>query len=196
MSEITIPFHGGKLVVPEREAASAWLDKVLKATTSQSLPRISVPPALGDYWPDEGGIFAGVMPDSNGSQYPLIASVDDFDAAEWGSYGVDEPGAKSDLDGHANTLALIESRNSHPAAELAKGYEKDGHSDFFLPAKRQISLCAATIPDKFEKAWYWTSTQYSAGDAWSQYFNGGFQLTAYKDNKGRVRLVRRSNFSL
>ncbi|TXD58939.1 DUF1566 domain-containing protein [Ralstonia sp. TCR112] len=153
-----------------------------------------MPPALGEYWAGEGGIFAGLMPDGNGGQYPLIASVDDFGPAEWGAYGQDEPGAKSDLDGYANTRALIESKHAHPAAQFATGYTKDGHSDFFLPAKRQISLCASTIPEKFEKAWYWTSTQSSADYAWSQYFTVGGQLTAYKSNGGRVRLVRRSNF--
>lgn len=194
MSEITIPFHGGKLVVPENEAARAWLDKVLKGTAEQGLPRISVPPSLGEYWAGEGGIFAGLMSDGNGDQYPLIAAVDDFGPVEWGAYGQDEPGSKSDLDGYANTRALIESKHAHPAAQLATGYTKDGHSDFFLPAKRQISLCAATIPEKFEKAWYWTSTQSSADRAWYQLFHDGFQDVAYKNYEGRVRLVRRSNF--
>jgi hypothetical protein len=194
MSEITIPFHGGKLVVPEREAASAWLDKVLNAAPSPAKLNISLPPALGEYWAGEGGIFAGFMPDGDGSQYPLIVSVDDFAPVEWGAYGEDEPGAKSDVDGWCNTLALLESCHSHPAAQLASGYTKDGHSDFFLPAKRQISLCMATIPEKFGKAWYWTSTQYSAYHAWGQSFGGGYQSNAYKHGKGRVRLVRRSNF--
>ena len=196
MSEITIPFHGGKLVVPEKEAAQAWLDKVIKASTESVKLRTDDLPMLGEYWDGEGGIFAGFMPDGNGSQYPLIASGDDFAPVEWGAYGEDEPGAKSDIDGWANTLALLESRHSHPAAELASGYVKDGHSDFFLPAQRQISLCRATISDKFEKAWYWTSTQSSANDAWGQYFDDGYQYYAGKGSQYRVRLVRRSKFSL
>lgn len=194
MSEITIPFHGGKLVVSESEAARAWLDKVLKASADGVKHRADELPMLGEYWAGEGGIFAGFMPDGVGGQYPLVASVDDFDPVEWGSYGQDEPNAKSDIDGRANTLELIESKHDHPAAQLAVGYQKDGHSDFFLPAQRQISLCRATISDKFEKAWYWTSTQYSADNAWGQYFIDGYQNLAYKGGKHRVRLVRRSNF--
>lgn len=194
MSEITIPFHGGKLVVPESEAARAWLDKVLSEPIYPAKLNISFPPALGEYWAGEGGIFAGFMPDGIGGQYPLVASVDDFDPVEWGSYGQDEPDAKSDIDGRANTLALIESKHDHPAAQLAVGYQKDGHSDFFLPAQRQISLCRATISDKFEKAWYWTSTQCSADSAWYQTFLAGCQGYAGKGIKLRVRLVRRSNF--
>lgn len=43
----------------------------------------------------------------------------------------------------------------------------------------------------FERAWYWTSTQYSPDTAWIQYFNDGNQGNVLKDYARRARAVRR-----
>jgi hypothetical protein len=92
----------------------------------------------------------------------------------------------------ANTKAILLADGEHPAAEWASKYTKDGHSDFYLPAQREQSLCFATILNQFETDdWYWSSTQYSADTAWDQGFGDGTQLNAYKDNTSRARAVRR-----
>jgi hypothetical protein len=149
-------------------------------------------PIPGEYWVGQGGIYAGIMAALDGDRpYHLILSVDQVADVAWGGYGHDEDEATSRHDGLENTRALIESERDHPAAQWASQYTKDGHSDFYLPAQRELSLCYATCAEKFEKAWYWSSTQYSAGYTWIQTFADGYQLAGNKDNPGRARAVRR-----
>lgn len=153
-------------------------------------------PQLGEYWEGQGGIYAGVMPAESGRRaYHLIVSVESGDELEWGPYGKHIEGADSRIDGAANTKAIVAADGDHPAARWASEYSADGHADFYLPAQREQNLCFATIPDKFETDdWYWSSTQYSTTFAWTQYFDDGNQLYAYKDYTGRARAVRRLQF--
>jgi hypothetical protein len=195
MSEITIPFHGGKLVVPHEEAARAWLDKVLAKTGD--IPKSPVAtPALGEYWEGQGGIYVGIMPLEAGGFAHRIASVDEAEDLEYGGYDHTSTGADSKLDGAANTRALLADSKDHPAAKWSAEYSKDGHSDFYLPAQREWSLAWATCAHVFGPYWYWSSTQYSAITAWSQYFDDGYQDLAFKGTSGRVRAFRRLNFNL
>ncbi len=196
MSEITIPFHGGKLVVPQEEAARAWLDKVLAPQVQSNAPK-QLPVRFGEYWPGDGGIYVGPIPDEKaGLVYHLIASIDEADSLAWGAYGTRIDGVNDKLDGRANTLALVAATTSHPAAEWAAKYMKDGHRDFYLPAQRELSLAWATCAGKFAPAWYWSSTQFSASIAWRQRFGDGYQIFANKNTSGRVRAFRRFAFSL
>jgi len=46
-----------------------------------------------------------------------------------------------------------------PAAKLAAGYTRDEHSDFYLPARRELQLGAANLHDTFgTESWYPTLT--------------------------------------
>jgi hypothetical protein len=152
-------------------------------------------PAIGAFWSAAGGINAGLMRGINGApDYWLILCDDKAQPElEYGSYGVDEPGAASDHDGQANTRALIESTNPHPAAEFAGEARCNGKSDWYIPACREYRLLVANVPELFDKDWYWTSTQYSRYYAWFQYFGDGNQLTYGKAFKFKVALVRRFN---
>jgi len=77
------------------------------------------------------------------------------------------------------------------AQAWAKGLEIDGLADFKVPDRLQSLLLFHTLHDQFEKAWHWTSTQYSDADyAWCQYFNDGSQYPNGKSYEGRVRAVR------
>lgn len=42
-----------------------------------------------------------------------------------------------------------------------------------------------------QDVWYWSSTQYSANDAWTQHFDGGNQFNDGKVYQGRARAVRK-----
>lgn len=153
---------------------------------------VLIAPRLGAYWEGQGGIYAGQMPGQDGARdYHLIVSVDEGVDLEWGPYGKRIEGADSRLDGAANTKALLASGHAHPAAAWAAEYSKDGHTDFYLAAQRDLNLCYATVAEKFADAWYWSSTQSSAGGAWSQHFGGGLQGADFKDLIGRARAVRR-----
>lgn len=196
MSEIIIPFHGGKLVVPHDEAVRAWLDKALGMAAGRPASDVFAVPRLGEYWEGQGGIYAGVMPIETGGFAHRIVSVDEAEDLQYGGYGDEIADAENKIDGAANTRALIADSNEHPAAKWCANYSKDGHSDFYLPAQRELSLAWATIAHAFGSGWYWSSTQYSAGDAWGQGFGDGDADGLGKGGDARVRPFRRLEFGI
>jgi hypothetical protein len=155
----------------------------------------SQPPRIGDMWPEQGGIYAGLMRGVNGGHdYHLIVPPGPEALAEsiaWGAEGEDEPGAASEWDGLANTLALTASSHSHPAAEWATSLAISGHQDFYIPSRREARLCWVNVPELFTAHWFWTSTQYSRRYAWNQTFDAGSQSNHTKGYEGRARAVRR-----
>ena len=149
---------------------------------------------IGTHHDEFGGIFVGELRDENGAPYSLFIPThkDGYnESVAWGSQGEDEPGAKSRFDGHANTIALCESRHEHPAAEWAREVTIDGFNDFYLPSLRELMLCFVNVPELFEDGWYWSSTQYSASYAYMQHFGDGYTDVYYKDFSDRARVVRR-----
>lgn len=152
-------------------------------------------PKIGEQWPEQGGVNAGLMRGANGKpDYFLIISTDPIgknDDLEWGSYGKEAEGANCEFDGLKNTTDLLKAETSHPAAEFAAGVIIEGHNDFYLPARREQSLMYANCPELFEGIWHWSSTQYSAHFAWITYFGGGNQDIGNKDGSYAVRAVRR-----
>lgn len=150
-------------------------------------------PGVGEYWQGQGGIYAGIMPDYVGtSPYHLVVSADEAGDVKWGQRGTADGEARSESDGRANTRALLRCGHAHPAAQWAARYEKDGHGDFYLPARRELDMAAAALPDRFSRAqWYWSSTERSADDAQGANFNGVPLGALFKSFAGRVRAVRR-----
>jgi hypothetical protein len=53
------------------------------------------------------------------------------------------------------------------------------------------NLLYINLQDKCEQSWHWSSTQYSAFNAWVQDFSDGGQNIGYKDRKLAARAVRR-----
>lgn len=190
MDEITIPFHGGKLVVSHEEATRAWLEKVFGADATHPAAAVAVP-RIGEYWEGQGGIYVGVMPTESGRFAHRIVSVDEAESLAYGGHGHSTPDASSKLDGSVNTRSLLSAAVGHPAAKWCAKYTKDGHTDFYLPAQRELSLAWATSANVFAAAWYWSSTQYNAYNAWLQLFSDGCQDFSIKGNGGRVRAFRR-----
>lgn len=148
----------------------------------------TVAPAVGEYWPGQGGINAGyVAARGDVPAHYLILGAKDLGEFKWGRYQ-EEPAATSKWDGKANTEALI-AAGGHPAAEAARAHTADGHSDFDLPAATQLHQ--AWAHDLIAKGAYWSSSQRSAYDAFLMYFADGYQLDSDKSNERRVRPVRR-----
>lgn len=176
--------------------AQTILKNVLAELSGNQQPANALPatgmPAIGKEWPEQGGVFAGIMRGEDGKpDYYLIvpANIANSPKLEWGGYGKEIDGANYKFDGLANTAALAD--GNHPAADWAKNLNINGHNDFYLPARRELSLCYANVPELFEKEWHWSSTQHSARSACLQYFSDGNQDDGHKVNGYRVRAVRR-----
>ena len=151
----------------------------------------SVIPAIGAEWPEQGGIYAGLMRGrGEHPDYHLIIAMPESDGElQWGGYG-DESSATSAWDGLANTRALIE-EGDHPAAEFAASRTMGGHSDFYLPAQAELMLAWVNVPEAFSEGWHWSSTQCSSYGAFAASFGTGGTRILGKLDDLRVRPVRR-----
>ncbi len=173
-----------------RSMASALIASLQRTTELEvfaSAADRSDRPAIGEYWPGQGGIYAGDFRGGDGVVYGLIvAKEEDAGTARWAPEG---KRALSDWDGLTNTAAL---RSDCPAAKLASDYVHDEHSDFYLPARRELHLAAANVPDKFgQESWYWSSTPHLESYAWAVDFERGFTYIICRHDEFRVRPFRR-----
>lgn len=147
-------------------------------------------PAIGDYWPSQGGFYAGDMRGDDGVVYGLIVAdcgeAQDVGSTKWGPEGEHD---LSQWDGLANTRSL---GAQYPAAKLAAGHTADEHQDFYLPARRELQLAAANVPHLFGTAdWYWSSTPRFEGYTWAVDFEDGNTFHNSRRFEFRVRPVRR-----
>ena len=107
-------------------------------TTPQGAP---TPPRVGEFWPEQGGVYAGVMRGADGApDYHLIVGSEEVQSIGWGGYGTKVDGADSEPDGLANTQALCAAATEHPAAQWAAGLTERGMSDWYLPSRRELRL--------------------------------------------------------
>ena len=153
---------------------------------------VGPPPASGELWPSQGGFFICTAPAMFGlPARHLIAAREERDGLAWGGRGEDVPGAASQFDGAANTVALLRDSSEHPAALYAANYQSDGHADFFLGSRLDMLLCYWHAPQLFQKeGWYATSSQCSRHLAWAQGFEYGYSYGHSKDAPLRVRPLR------
>jgi hypothetical protein len=151
-------------------------------------------PRVGELWPGQG-IYAGIMRGDPGEpDHHLFIAADPASiktSVAWGPRDIEVAGAKSERNGAANTAALAACLQEHPAAKWAAGLKIDGHSDWYLPSRRELRLLWVNCAEAFPAGWYWSSTQFSAYYAWHQYFDDGYQDVDDKACQGRARAVRR-----
>lgn len=150
------------------------------------------PPAIGEYWSGQGGIYAGVRQYPEGLCHVVFAKEDVGDHT-WGENGTNTA-ATHKADGYLNIAALPLGRDlvlAAPAALAASRYEADGHKDFYLPAVIELNHAWATVPESFEQEWYWSSTQHSPSQAFLMAFGSGGQYYSIKTRKLLVRPIRR-----
>ena len=172
--------------------ASAFIAALLRGSEQDepapvAAQAIAGRPQIGEYWQGQGGVYGGDFRAGDDSIYGLIvATEEDVGRARWAPDG---KRGLSDWDGLANTQRL---RNECPAAKLATEYTRDEHSDFYLPARRELLLGAANLHDTFGKeSWYWTSTPYSESYAWAGGFEDGTVGHGNLNCEFRVRPCRR-----
>lgn len=121
-------------------------------------------PAIGQHWPGQGGIYAG-----------LVRGRDD------------QP------DYHLIVGPTLPVSNWKAAISAATEIEVEGHKDFTLPFRAEQAVLFGNVPELFEKNWYWSCKEHAAVPdyAWVQDFNYGIQSLSHKSIQGRARAVRR-----
>lgn len=149
------------------------------------------PPAIGQYWPGQGGHYAGIIRDTaTNQQWHLILATQKLEGT-WGEYGEKIEGEFSYTDGAANTALMTAAEPDNKAIAQIKAIDTDGHQDFYLPAQKELNLIYINLQDQCDKRWHWSSTQYSSNCALNQHFEYGYQYIRGKDSKLAVRAVRR-----
>jgi hypothetical protein len=191
--DAAISFHPDGIRIQMETEEAAHVPAFLRCGSHPVGP--GAPPAIGQNWPGQGGVYAGLMRGADGNpDYHLVVATDpagNLANLRWGGYEKDS-NAISETDGLANTKAMQADGQEHPVLDVLKSLRADGHQDFYLPARRELSLCFANVRELFETDdWYWSSTQYSADTAWCQDFNNGLQDWSSKNYEGRARAVRR-----
>lgn len=149
------------------------------------------PPAIGQIWPGQGGIYLGLRQYPEGICHVIAAEKDLPGRYAFGAYG-ESTEATSRTDGKANTEILLARDGKHPAAIAAAAYTADGHTDFSLPSIGELHHGWQFAPESFSTEWYyWSSSQYSAHYAYVMDFEGGWLGYGGKDDGRLVRPVRR-----
>lgn len=149
------------------------------------------PPAMGEYWQGQGGHYICTLPAL--LDMPARHLIAGAGQAEDLIFGPSEEisGADSHINGDANTVALRSSGKKHPAADWARAYTADGHTDFFLPARLDMVMAHICAKQLFKTSgYYWTSTQYSRSYAFVQDFEDGSSDWLFKGGEHRVRAFR------
>ncbi len=153
------------------------------------------PPLLSGYVKGQGGHLAAIMRGLtiNGIEQPAYALIVSEAAkgqiiSAWGERGKLIDGTNSRCDGKANTAAMAVA--GCPAAIKVRALTIEGHSDWYIPSVGELNAAAANAPELFDKAWYWTSTQYSSFSAFVQDFEDGYSHWLIKDYELRVRAFR------
>lgn len=157
---------------------------------------------------EHGGGFVGAVAPFIGERQAIIIVANkadgDFAPLAWDPKYKASPGAKSFLDGLANTNSINDAK--HSAAQVCRAYRADQEGDWHLPAHAvQTALLANLCPlwteveifkeggaQAYEKADYWSSTesQFGSDYAWLQDFGGGLSVYWGKSDALRVRPVR------
>ncbi len=92
-------------------------------------------------------------------------------------------------------------RHLKPSTHRTGNYFRDGDNPTSVPpgypyanGDTVVQTSAAAFQaggaEAFETQWYWSSSQYSAGDAWFQFFGNGDQGNLVKSFEARARAVR------
>lgn len=162
MQRITLDVAGVNITVGAADVLRLLLDR-LRAGAAQP-PAVPGLPRIGQPWPEQGGIYAGLVRGDNGApDYHLIVAERSMSPAIWKS-----------------------------AVEWAKDIIVGRFNDYTLPKRKDQSVLFGNVPELFEKEWYWSCEEHSNTEhAWVQNFDNGRQDYGLKTNGTRARAVRR-----
>ena len=93
--------------------------------------------------------------------------------------------------GMGNTI-IADATCMSGAIQIAADYSNNGKTDWYLPSLEELNLLfdASNSVGGLSAVGYWSSSEYSAIDAWVRYFSGGDQTNGSKAATFRVRPVR------
>ena len=183
-------------------------------TSVASAPSNAVTPEIltvGDYY--QGGVVFYLFIEGDtgyvaGEAHGLIASIADQGGKRWfndAGYQTTEAKATAVGTGIANTDAIIAVQGpieTSYAAGFARAYNGGGYTDWFLPSKdalTQLYINRAAINTTAvanggssfnDGLYYWSSSEWSSGAAWSRLFSNGVEYNLAKFYGFNIRAIR------
>lgn len=122
-------------------------------------------PAIGQEWPEQGGIYIGSRLIDGATHHVIIPGGKEFD--------------------------LVDVEFKDLASAVAERGEVNGHDDWRAPDQEDMMLAYINAAGLFEKDdWYWTNTPYGSHYAWAVGFAYGNVLYWRRYYEFRVRPVR------
>ncbi|WP_063588675.1 DUF1566 domain-containing protein [Achromobacter ruhlandii] len=122
-------------------------------------------PAIGQEWPDQGGIYIGSRLIDGATHHVIIPGGKEFD--------------------------LVDVEFKGLASAVTERGEVNGHSDWRAPDQEDMMLAYINVPDLFAKDdWYWTNKPYGSFRAWAVDFELGIVRDWPRGFEFRVRPVR------
>jgi hypothetical protein len=140
------------------------------------------------------GLFYEAAPStwSSSSGHPLSAWCDNTSTLLGVASTVIGTGAMDGANKTAEMLGVCTSGAANLADEYTMTVNGVVYGDWFLPSKGELNQMYVnkTAIGGFASGYYWSSSEYVAGDAWGQDFNGGNQRNGGKSLAFYVRPVR------
>lgn len=129
---------------------------------------------------------------SHGGLHGLEAAPQDHpNEAPWGCDGkyIDAVGTAVGTGAQNTEKILAACSEAVVAAKIASNYSLNGHDDWFLPSKDELALLLQQkdVVGGFAVDYYWSSTEHTSRNAWSQLGN---TYSMYKFYLLRVRAIR------
>ena len=166
-------------------------------TTFESFLRSIGAPKIGEYWPGQGGIYAGLyQPRGAAPRIQIVSFATVLNDQKWGPRKLIK-GATDEFDGRVNTRAILEADPANAIASAIISLEVDGHKDFHWAAKGELMHAYVTVGDQILKAIdgyaVWSSTQHpdNSDCAYVTYFDVGCTDWDGKVNEYAALAVRR-----
>jgi len=188
---------GSGAIIAGKSLPDKWVspvvDSVILPAHAQTSPTPPTLYAIGDTGPCGGIVFYI----TNGGLNGLEAAPSDQDGgtgAPWGCGGTLIGGTGTAIgSGAANTAAILWGcATPGIAAQLASAYAGGGCTGWYLPSQGELNALyqQRAVVGGFANEFYWSSSEYSVVNAWSQRFTDGFQINNSKVDSLRVRAVR------
>lgn len=140
--------NGIDFQVPDDQITSLVLKALTQDENTMARMVNSMPSPVGEYWPGQGGVNAGLIRDNDGKVGYLII------------------GPRNETE-----------KNFADSAAWAASQTVDGHNDFRSISRREARLAMANVPELFKDRWYWTGERHPVYEdyAYAQHFDDGRQ---------------------
>jgi hypothetical protein len=147
----------------------------------------------------DGTVYAGLTPDGNAKMYTTPAdapgtyvwATTNTDTAVVNCSNGTQTGCTK---GKANQAILAGLGSVYPAAAYCASLTTGGHSDWYWPASNELNVLYTNrvAIGGFASSYYWSSSERTAGQAWSQHFPDGLEggYDGKTLNFDRIRCVR------